>query len=127
MAHLVAAFGILALALAVVGLYGVLAYAVARRTNEIGVRMALGANPGDILRMILGEALTKVAVGVAIGLTGAAAASRLISNTLFGVGQIDPVAIVVALVLMLATALIAGYIPARRATKVDPVEALKYE
>jgi ABC-type antimicrobial peptide transport system permease subunit len=77
--------------------------------------------------MVLGEALAKVAVGVAIGLVGAVASARLIANMLFGVGQIDPAAILIALLLMLGTALVAGYVPARRATKVDPVEALKYE
>jgi predicted permease len=127
MAQLVAAFGVLALVLACVGLYGVIAQAVARRTNEIGIRMALGANPRHVLRMVLGEALAKVAIGVAIGLVGAVASARLIANMLFGVGQIDPAAILIALLLMLGTALVAGYVPARRATKVDPVEALKYE
>jgi predicted permease len=127
MAHLVAAFGVLALVLACVGLYGVMAQAVARRTNEIGVRMALGAAPGRILRLILGEVLAQVGVGMAIGLLGAAAAARLISSLLFGVEALDPAAITLALFVMFTTALLAGYVPARRATKVDPAVTLRYE
>jgi predicted permease len=127
MAYLVAAFGVLALVLACVGLYGVMAQAVARRTNEIGVRMALGADSGAILRLVLGEVLLQVGVGMGIGLLGAAAAARVISSMLFGVGAIDPAAIVTALFVMFATAFLAGYIPARRATKVDPAITLRYE
>jgi predicted permease len=127
LAHLVASFGVLALVLACVGLYGVMAQAVARRTNEIGVRMALGAGRGAILRMILGEAMTQVAVGLGLGLLGAAAAAQLIASMLFGVGVVDLTAIGAALVVLLATALLAGFVPARRATKVDPAVALRYE
>lgn len=127
MAQLVAAFGALALVLACVGLYGVMSQGVARRTNEIGVRTALGADRGDILRLILGEAMAQVAVGMGVGLLAAAASARLISSVLYGVGAIDFVAIGAALVLMVATALLSAYVPARRATKVDPVVALRCE
>jgi ABC-type antimicrobial peptide transport system permease subunit len=120
-------FGLLALALASVGLYGVMAHAVSRRTNEIGVRMALGAQPGQILGMVMQETLLLVALGVAVGIPVALAASRLIRSELYGLGPSDPFTISITTLLMLGVSGLAGYLPARRATKVDPMVALRYE
>ncbi|HXJ91377.1 MAG TPA: ABC transporter permease [Terriglobia bacterium] len=120
-------FGVLALALACIGLYGVMAYAVARRTNEIGVRMALGAQRSRILQMVLREALLLAVIGVVIGLPAAWAATRSISSMLYGLNPADPVTILVATFLMAAVAGLAGYVPARRAARVDPMVALRYE
>jgi ABC-type antimicrobial peptide transport system permease subunit len=127
LARLLTFFGVLALVLASIGLYGTMSYAVGRRTKELGIRIALGARRGRILRMVLGEALLQVAIGVAIGIPVAIAATRLISSSMFGVTATDPATISVALLVMLVIALIAGYLPARRATKVDPMVALRYE
>jgi predicted permease len=126
-ARLSSFFGILALVLACVGLYGVLACAVARRTNEIGIRMALGADPRQVLWMVLREALALVGVGVALGLPLAFAATRFISSQLYGVKPTDPATIAAVTMGLGAIAVFAGYIPARRATKVDPMAALRYE
>ncbi len=120
-------FGALALVLACIGLYGIMSYAVARRTNEIGIRMALGAERGGILRMVLGEALLLAAIGVAIGLPSAWAATRSIASMLYGLKATDPLTILAATLLMAVVAVFAGYLPARRATKVDPMVALRYE
>ena len=120
-------FGLLALLLACVGLYGILAYGVASRTNEIGLRMALGAQRRDVLWLILREALLLVLIGVAVGLPAVMAATRLVSSLLFGLTPADPTSIGAAAILMFAVAAGAGYLPARRATKVDPMVALRYE
>ena len=120
-------FGVLALALACIGLYGIMAYAVARRTNEIGVRMALGAQRSRILQMVLREALLMAVIGVAIGLPAAWAATRSISSMLYGLKSTDPLTIIAATFLMSAVAALAGYLPARRASRVDPMVALRYE
>jgi predicted permease len=120
-------FGVLALVLACIGLYGIMSYAVARRTNEIGIRMALGAERRGILRMVLGEALLLAAIGVVIGLPSAWAASQSIASMLYGLKATDPLTILAATLLMAAVAAFAGYLPARRATKVDPIVALRYE
>ena len=127
MATLSGLFAGLALVLACVGLYGVMAYAVARRTNEIGIRMALGAGPGQVLGMILGESLTLVAVGFAIGLPAAIAAAQLISRQLYELKVVDPLTIVGSLLLLTIVAALAACIPAHGATKVDPMVALRYE
>jgi predicted permease len=126
-AILSAAFGILATLLAAIGLYGVIAYSVARRTGEIGVRMALGAVPADVLRLVLGGAARLAAVGIAIGLAAAFAGGRLIESQLFGIKASDPVIYVGAAVLLAAVALVAAGVPAWRAARIDPVTALKYE
>ena len=126
-ARLSSFFGILALVLACVGLYGVLAYGVARRTNEIGIRMALGADRRRVLWMVLRESLALVGVGVALGLAMAFAATRFISSQLYGVKPTDPVTITAVTIGLATIAVFAGYIPARRATKVDPIVALRYE
>jgi predicted permease len=120
-------FSLFALLLACIGLYGVMAYAVTRRTNEIGIRMALGARGMDVVRLVLKETMLLVAVGVTIGLGAALATTRLISSLLFGLTPTDPLTIVVAALLMIAVAGLAGYLPARKASRVDAMTALRYE
>jgi putative ABC transport system permease protein len=124
---LLAVFAIVALILAAVGIYGVMSYSVEHRTHEIGLRMALGAQTSDVLRMLLGQGMKLVTMGVALGLIAASALTRLISGLLFEVRATDPVTYVVIALLLAAVALLACYIPARRAAKVDPVEALRFE
>jgi predicted permease len=126
-ARLLSAFGILALILATVGLYGVMAYAVTRRTSEIGVRMALGAQRGSVLRMVLRETLALMLAGIAVGIPAAIAATRLLESALFGLEPGDPATIATVTAILLAVALSAGYIPARRASAVDPVIALRHD
>jgi predicted permease len=122
-----AVFAGLALALAVVGVYGVMAYAVVRRTREIGIRRALGAAPGEVHRMILGEGMIITAGGAGLGLLLALGLARVFSNMLFEVSPLDPVAFTLAPAVLVATALLACWLPARRAMRVDPIVALKYE
>jgi len=127
MAMLLGFFGALALVLSSIGLYGTMSYAVSRRTRELGIRLALGAQRKDLLRMVLREALQQVVIGVAIGIPVALAGARMIASMLFGVQTTDPATISAAVLVMGAIALVAGYLPARRATKVDPIEALRCE
>jgi putative ABC transport system permease protein len=127
MATLASAFGGLALLLAAVGLYGVLAYTVVRRTSEIGIRVALGAQRSQVLGLVMRDVTRMLALGTAFGLLAAWAASRLVSSMLFGLAPNDPATIVLAIALLELTGLLAGYLPARRATKVDPLVALKHE
>jgi len=126
-AALFSIFGGLALGLAVVGLYGVKAYSVARRTREIGIRMALGAQPGMVLRLIMGEGSIMLLSGIALGLLLAAATGKILSGILYEVGALDPIAFTAAPLLLAAAALVATWLPARRAARLNPVEALRYE
>ena len=126
-AKLLGFFGLLALVLACVGLYGVMSYAVVRRTSEIGIRMALGARRTDVTSMVLRETLVLVIAGVALGVPAALASTHLLRSLLFGLTPTDPVTIGAMSVLMLAIAVLAGYVPARRAANVDPMVALRYE
>jgi putative ABC transport system permease protein len=120
-------FGCLALVLATTGIYGVTAYSVAQRTREIGIRLAIGAQTGDVLRLVMGQGMRLTVIGVAVGLAGAWASTRLMSSLLFGVSATDPVTFAIVSLLLTAVALLACYIPARRAMKVDPIIALRYE
>ncbi len=126
-ATLSSGFGLLALLLSCLGLYGILSYVVAQRTHEIGIRMALGAERRDVLWLVLRDALRLVLLGVALGIPGALAAARLVSSQLFGITAADPVALGLATLVLLAVAAVAGYLPARRATRVDPLVALRVE
>jgi predicted permease len=126
-AQLSAFFGLLAVFLSCIGIYGVMSYVVTRRTNEIGIRMALGAGRPNMLWMVLREILILVSIGVVIGVPVTLAGDRLVSNMLFGLGPTDPLTLVGATVLLLIVAAIAGYLPARRASLIDPMVALRYE
>jgi ABC-type antimicrobial peptide transport system permease subunit len=126
-AQLSAFFGLLAVFLSCIGIYGVMSYVVRRRTNEIGIRMALGAPRSNMLWMVLREILILVSIGIVIGLPVTLAGDRLVSNMLFGLKPTDPFTLASATVILLIVAAIAGYLPARRAALVDPLVALRYE
>jgi macrolide transport system ATP-binding/permease protein len=126
-ARLCSAFAILALVIACVGLYGTVSYNVARRTGEIGIRMALGAQRSRVVRMILVQVLVLAAVGLAIGVPAALGASKLIASFLFGMKPNDPLALTAAVAILLGAAILAGYAPARRASRIDPMAALRHE
>jgi predicted permease len=127
LAELTAAFGVLALVLASIGIYGIMAYSVSRRTNEIGLRMALGAQPARVLRMVLSEASWIVVIGVVVGVGGAIALGRVIASMLYGLKGWDPATFAIAGTLLILVALAASWIPARRAASVDPMRALRHE
>jgi putative ABC transport system permease protein len=126
-AVLIGLFGILGMMLAAVGLYGVIAFSVARRTHELGLRMALGAKTADVIKMVIQQGMAITLLGVVTGLAGAAVVSRVLSSQLYGVSPLDPISFGSAALVLVGVALLANYIPARRAAKVDPVIALRYE
>ena len=126
-ATLAASFGVLALVLAAVGLYGLLAYSVARRTSELGVRMALGAGRSQVVWLVIGHAMKLLAAGMVVGVPGAWLASRFISSMLFGLKATDPVTTLAAIAVLTAIGLVAAYLPARKASRVEPIAALRYE
>jgi len=126
-AGVVGSFGVIAALLAAIGLYGVMAYTVARRTNEIGIRLALGAGRGDVQWMVLRESLWMVAAGLVVGIPAALALTQLVREALYGIQPNDPVSFVAAGALMVTVAAVAAWIPARRAARVDPMRALRCE
>ena len=117
----------LALLMAAIGIYGVMAYSVAQRTNEIGIRIALGAAKSNIFRLVIGQAMSLVAISIGVGLVGAFGATRLLNSLLFGVGAWDPITFSAIVILISLVAFLAAWLPARRAMRVDPIIALRYE
>jgi putative ABC transport system permease protein len=126
-AALLGSFGLLALLISAIGLFGVMSYSVSRRTHEIGIRLALGARPRNILRLIAGQGLKLTLIGLALGLAGAFTLTRLMSPLLYGVSAVDPSTFILIFLLLLCVALLACWLPARRATRVDPLIALRCE
>jgi ABC-type antimicrobial peptide transport system permease subunit len=120
-------FGALALILASVGLYGITSYTVARRTSEIGLRMALGADRGNVVKLVLRGAMLQIAIGLAIGIPVALLGGRYLSSQLYGVKIYDPLSIAIAVLALSTSAALAGFIPARRASSIEPMEALRIE
>jgi putative ABC transport system permease protein len=124
---LAAVLGGFALLLATIGIYGVVSYAVSRRIREIGLRVALGAGRRDVLRLILNGAMRPVILGLVLGVAACAAVSRVLSAVLYGVSPLDPIAFIAVTLFLFGVALLASFLPARRATRIDPMEALRYE
>ena len=120
-------FGLLAVFLSCIGIYGLMSYVVTRRTSEIGIRMALGAARSNVGWLIMREILLLVAAGIAVGIPVTLAGSRMVANMLYGFGGTDPISLAGAVLLLLLVTVVAGYFPARRASKIDPMVALRYE
>ncbi len=127
LSQLLVAFGLVALALAAVGTYGILSYMVTERQREIGVRMALGAGRGQVAQLVMRQGVVMAAIGIAIGLAGALALSRVTASLLFGVSPVDPITFVAVALVIVAVAAVASLIPTRRATRVDPLVAMRAE
>jgi putative ABC transport system permease protein len=125
--RLLGAFGVVALVLAAIGIYGIMSYAVKRRTREIGIRMALGARPRDVLRLVVGQGMQLALLGLAIGVLGAFLATRLMAKLLFGVSATDPLTFASIALLLSGVAFVASWLPARRAVLTDPTSALRIE
>ena len=125
--EIVALFALTALLLAGLGIYGVISYIVSERTHEIGIRLALGAERIDVMRLVMGQGLRLALTGAAVGLAGALIVSHLIQGLLYGVRPTDPPTFVAVALLLMSVAVVACYVPARRATRVDPMVALRYE
>ena len=124
---LLGAFAGLALVLSAIGIYGVISYIVGQRTHEIGIRLALGAHPSDVLRLILGQGTKLALIGIAIGIAAALALTSLMAKIIFGVSAHDPLTFIGVAIVLIAVALAACYFPARRAMRTDPMVALRYE
>jgi ABC-type antimicrobial peptide transport system permease subunit len=124
---LLGTFGVVAFVLAVVGVYGVIAYSAGQRTHEMGIRMALGAQRGDVLRLVVGQAAVLAAIGITAGLCGARLLTRFLEGMLFDVSPTDPLIFALVSAALVCAALAASYIPARRASKIDPMAALRWE
>jgi len=126
-ASVAGSLGLLGMLLAALGVFGVVNYSVTQRTREIGIRMSLGAQSRDVLRLIVSQGLRLAIIGIAIGIAGAAALTRALTSLLYGVSALEPLIFVGGTLLMVSVALFASYIPARRASRVDPLKALRYE
>ena len=125
--EIVGVMGAVGLLLAIAGLYGLVAYNVSRRTREIGIRMALGAGPSDVLRLVMGKGLVLVGIGTVVGLTMGVAVEQLMNSMLFDSGGVDIVAYVIVVPLLFVVTMLAAYVPARRASRISPTQALRYE
>jgi len=127
LASLLVLFGVMGLSLGALGIYGVLAYAVSQRRQEIGVRVALGATPRSVLGLVIGQGMTLAIIGVVTGIVGALVLTRVMTTVLYEVRATDPMTFAVVVIVLLGTALVASWLPARRALLIDPVQALRYD